>query len=68
MRAPMPPKDIIVVNTEDKEIRLFLERLIVAGSLTVELDTEQFVVAIHREKFSEAGRGILISGGPDGLE
>lgn len=64
----MSSKEIISVKSEDKEIRNFLERLVAAGSLTINLDSEQFVIAIRRENVSGDGRAFLTGGGPDGRD
>lgn len=60
----MKPKENIVIQDEDKEIRRFLARLLAARSLCVELDGEKFVIDVRREHVSEAGRLFLTRGGP----
>jgi len=64
----MTSKEFIVVKPDEKEIRNFLDRLIAAGYMSVDLDSELFGITIRREKISEEGRRILTRGGPGGLE
>ncbi|CAN7390771.1 hypothetical protein LJR098_003333 [Rhizobium sp. LjRoot98] len=61
----MKPKENIVINDENKDLKDFLVKLCAARSLSVDLDGETFVVEIRRERVSGAGREFLTKGGPD---
>lgn len=64
----MPPKELFVVSDEEKEIRDFLRKAIKAGTVSVSLDSEQYLLNIRLEKISDEGKRILLEGGPGGLD
>jgi hypothetical protein len=64
----MRSKKTFTVDENDKEIAAFLERLRVAGELSVEVGGVRYVLTMSRSDVGREGRSFLASGGPDGLE
>jgi hypothetical protein len=56
----MSSKEIVVVNDENREILHFLRKLVAAGSVSIELDSERFHLTIRREKISKEDRQKLL--------
>jgi hypothetical protein len=55
----MNSRNLIVLGSEDKEIVRFLRGLIAAGSVTVELEDQRFLVTARSEKSSFEARQII---------
>ncbi|MBB4232192.1 hypothetical protein [Rhizobium mongolense] len=59
----MPSKEIIVIGEQDKEVADFLEKLLAAGTLRVQIGANVFVVRVSPDYVSQSARDFLTKGG-----
>lgn len=64
----MAKREVLLIDEGNGEVASFISRLRKAGSLTIELNGELFLLEISLAKITEEGRTVLTRGGPGGLE
>lgn len=60
----MPAKETIVISEDDKEVLDFLERLRLAGSVSVQIGAETYDLRMTTKSIKQSGRDFLAQGGP----
>lgn len=63
----MPKREVLVIPESEREVASFVNRVRQAGSLTVSLNGELFILEISSTKLSDEARSVLTRGGPGGL-
>lgn len=60
----MPAKETIIISEDDKEVLDFLERLRLAGSVSVQIGSETYDLKMATNVIRQSGRDFLVRGGP----